>query len=111
MTTSKQQLDSLYKVTTLVYLLQLIALFTAFPLVIAVIINYFNLDSVRGTWLESHFRWQIRTFWFSLLWYVTGAVLLILLVGYVIWGIVWLWQIYRVIRGWHRLSQHREMYS
>jgi len=59
--------------TNLVYLLQAIAVFTAVPFFIAVIINYVKKDEVKGTLAESHFRWQIRTFWFSLLWGIVGG--------------------------------------
>ena len=58
---------------TLVYLIQAISLFTAVPFFIGVIINYAKRGDVRGTLAESHFRWQIRTFWFSLLWIVIGS--------------------------------------
>jgi uncharacterized membrane protein len=58
------------------------------PSIIAVIINYVKRGEARGTWLESHFDWQIRTFWFALLWGclvgLTGLVLAIVLVGFAI---------------------------
>jgi uncharacterized membrane protein len=78
------------------------------PSIIAVIMNYARRSDARGTWLESHFRWQIRTFWFSWLWIVVVSLLalpfLIIFVGFVLayvgLGIVGLWVCYRVIRGW-----------
>jgi uncharacterized membrane protein len=87
------------------------------PSIIAVIMNYAKRSEVRGTWLESHFRWQIRTFWFSWLWiFVTSilaALLLILLVGFVIaivgFALIGLWVIYRVARGWLALRDGRPM--
>src|SRR3984957_21074275 len=58
------------------------------PSIVAVIMNYARRSETRGTWLESHFRWQIRTFWFSWLWIlltsILAALLLIVLVGFVI---------------------------
>jgi uncharacterized membrane protein len=45
------------------------------PSIIAVVINYLKREEARGTFLESHFRWQIRTFWFALLWFAIGAML------------------------------------
>ena len=51
------------------------------PSIIAVILNYIKRGEARGTWLESHFRWQIRTFWFAVLWCLIGGVLFITLVG------------------------------
>ncbi len=85
------------------------------PSIIAVIINYVKRSDARGTWLESHFTWQIRTFWFAVLWacvvFVTGALLAIVLVGFAIWIIgLWLlglWAIYRIASGWMRLNDRR----
>ncbi len=78
------------------------------PSIIAVIINYVKRSEARGTWLESHFRWQIRTFWFALLWalivLVVSAILLVVVVGVATWilGLLALgiWAIYRIARGW-----------
>jgi uncharacterized membrane protein len=82
------------------------------PSIIAVIINYVKRPHARGTWLESHFTWQIRTFWFAMLWaaavVLVGAVLAIVLVGIAIWIIglfaLGIWAIYRIVRGWMRLN-------
>ncbi len=92
------------------------AFLTGWPSIIAVILNYLKRSEVRGTWLESHFRWQIRTFWFGLLW-VTLCVLFIVLtfgIGIIIaWVplvIVGFWFVYRVVRGWIRLRDGHPMY-
>jgi uncharacterized membrane protein len=85
------------------------------PSIIAVIINYVKRGDARGTWLESHFAWQIRTFWFALLWGclvgITGLVLAIVLVGFAIWVIglflLGIWAIYRIARGWMRLQSRQ----
>lgn len=82
------------------------------PSIVAVIINYVKRDDARGTWLASHFAWQIRTFWFALLWAsligLAGLLLAIVLVGFAIWAIglfvLGIWAIYRVARGWLRLQ-------
>jgi uncharacterized membrane protein len=87
------------------------------PSIIAVIINYVKRGDVRGTWLESHFTWQIRTFWFALAWAVLMALIAIplmaVLVGFAIWipGMLILgaWAIYRIGRGWLALNDHRPM--
>jgi len=87
------------------------------PSIIAVIINYVKRDEVRGTWLESHFRWQIRTFWFALLWVLIVAAvslpLTLVLVGFVLWpigmAVLGLWAVYRIVRGWIRLNAHQAM--
>jgi uncharacterized membrane protein len=88
------------------------------PSIIAVIMNYARRSETRGTFLESHFRWQIRTFWFAVLWaLVIGAVTLplwILLIGipmtFVGFAILGVWIIYRVLRGWLALRDRRPMY-
>jgi uncharacterized membrane protein len=92
------------------------AFLTGWPSIIAVILNYVNRSDARGTWLESHFRWQIRTFWFGLLWVALclGFVVATLGIGiFIAWlplGIVGLWFIYRIARGWLRLIDRRPMY-
>ncbi|MGE5666323.1 MAG: DUF4870 family protein [Betaproteobacteria bacterium] len=87
------------------------------PSIIAVIINYVKRSDAAGTYLESHFRWQIRTFWYALLWAVVvgiaGALLAIVLVGFAIWIVglfaLGVWAIYRVARGWMRLAERQPM--
>jgi uncharacterized membrane protein len=87
------------------------------PSIIAVIINYVKRSEVRGTWLDSHFSWQIRTFWWALLWAVIigiiGAVFAVVLVGFAIWIIgffaLGIWAIYRIARGWLRLRDRQPM--
>ena len=84
------------------------------PSIIAVVLNYARRSEVRGTWLESHFDWQIRTFWFALLWCVIGGALFITLVGIPVALTIFLaagiWAIYRVVRGWLALRDRRAMY-
>ncbi|MET0070482.1 MAG: hypothetical protein ABW096_10610 [Candidatus Thiodiazotropha sp.] len=98
-------------VTMAVYALQAISFLFVITYLVAVIINYVKRDDVRGSWLESHFRWQIRTFWFSLLWMSIGFVTAFILVGYLLLFANAVWLIYRIIKGWLRLSEGREMYS
>jgi uncharacterized membrane protein len=89
------------------------------PSIIGVIMNYARQREVRGTWLESHFRWQIRTFWFAALWtvvaYVLNAPLMLILVGFLTLAIaitiIGIWLGYRVIRGWLALKDQRSMYT
>jgi uncharacterized membrane protein len=89
----------------------------SWPSIIAVILNYAKRSEVRGTWLESHFRWQIRTFWFGLLWVVLCWLFVIATFGigiFIAWiplGIVGLWFIYRIAKGWLRLVDRRPMYA
>ena len=89
------------------------------PSIIAVIINYVKRSEARGTWLESHFDWQIRTFWWGLLWALivaaVSAVLAVVLVGIATWVVglflLGVWAIYRVARGWLRLKDRQAMPS
>jgi uncharacterized membrane protein len=93
------------------------AFLTGWPSIIAVILNYVKRSEVRGTWLESHFRWQIRTFWYGLLWVslCVAFVVLTLGIGIVIaWlplAFVGLWFVYRIARGWLALRDGRPMYA
>jgi uncharacterized membrane protein len=83
------------------------------PSIIAVIINYVTRGNVNGTWLDSHWRWQLRTFWYAAAWAAGGMVLFFTLIGIpaalVIWGVLSLWLLYRVARGWVALSGDRPM--
>lgn len=88
------------------------------PSIVAVIMNYARVAATRGSFLESHFRWQIRTFWFALLWalliWAVTLPLMLVLVGiplfFVSFGALAIWIIYRVARGWMALRDRRPMY-
>lgn len=89
------------------------AFLTGWPSIIAVIINYVKRDSVRGTFLDTHFSWQIRTFWWSLLWLVIAGLMIATFIGMVI-GIpilfaAGIWILYRIIRGWLNLLSRKAM--
>jgi uncharacterized membrane protein len=70
-------------------------------------------SSVRGTWLDTHYRWQIRTFWFALLWVVIMLLLFVTVIGiplaWVIGIVIGFWVLYRIARGWWRLMGDRTM--
>jgi uncharacterized membrane protein len=93
------------------------AFLTGWPSLIAVILNYIKRSEARGTWLESHFRWQIRTFWFGLLWvalcflFVVFTLGIGILIAWLPLGVVGLWFIYRIARGWLALVDRRPMYT
>ena len=93
------------------------AFLIGWPSIIAVILNYVKRSEARGTWLESHFRWQIRTFWFGALWVALCGFFVLFTLGlglFVVWiplGIVALWFIYRVARGWMALNDRKTMYA
>lgn len=92
------------------------AFLTGWPSIIAVILNYIKRGDARGTWIESHFRWQIRTFWFGLLWISLCGVFIIATLGIgllFVWlpiTLVGLWFVYRIVRGWVTLADSRPMY-
>jgi uncharacterized membrane protein len=85
------------------------------PSIVAVIINYVKRGDARGTWLESHFDWQIKTFWYAVLWsilvFIVGLPLTLVIVGFGIWALgffaLGVWAIYRIIVGWTRLRDRR----
>ncbi|HVE89867.1 MAG TPA: hypothetical protein VNA44_09215 [Burkholderiaceae bacterium] len=123
--------DSLVTITHVVYALHTLSLVIGafgaasiigafvfgWPSIIAVIINYVKRSEVRGTYLDSHFSWQIRTFWWALLMSaviaVLGFTLAIVLIGFAIWivgfFVLGIWAIYRIARGWLALMDRRAM--
>jgi len=119
--------DSLVRVTHIVYALHALGLaigafgaasvlgsfLFGWPSIIAVVLNYVKRSDARGTWLESHFRWQIRTFWFALLWSLVAVLIAFTVIGLPVtigmFVLLGLWAIYRVARGWLRLKNHQPM--
>lgn len=89
------------------------AFFVGWPSLLAVVITYLKRDDVKGTYLESHLRWTLRTFWFALLWIIIGTILFATIIGLVLAIILWvgagLWVLYRIIRGLKRLSSEEAM--
>ncbi|TCM70984.1 putative membrane protein [Acinetobacter calcoaceticus] len=126
-----QPQDQFKSLTLILYVLYIVAIFSAGILaVIALIINYVKLDAVQGSLYASHFKWQIRTFWWYLIWNVIAWIPFIFLffttdhpsafVGVALGGMVfciglmtvsWIWIVYRAIRGMLALSENKPMYS
>ncbi len=77
--------------------------------VLGIIINYVKEDDVKGSWLESHFEWQKKTFWYALLGTILGALTAFLLVGYFVLGFVAVWLIFRIAKGWIYLVDGKEL--
>jgi len=102
---------SLRQLTMIVYVLQIASLVVGITLIAGVIINTLKRKEVEGTWLESHFRWQIRTFWYSLLWFGVGLALLVVVIGFFVLVALAMWLLYRAIKGWLELEERRPMYS
>jgi uncharacterized membrane protein len=85
------------------------------PSIVAVVLNYVTRGDARGTWVYSHYQWQIRTFWYAALWALIGWTLIFTLIGAVV-GVpvllaLTLWLLYRIGRGWLRLRDQRPMYT
>ena len=97
--------------TTVIYALYASSILVGVTILVAIVMNYVKRDDVAGTWLESHFRWQIRTFWFTALWLVVYGLLIITIIGipiaWILIAILGLWVGYRVIRGWVALFGER----
>ena len=103
------KLKSLRTLTTVVYALQAAGFFIGITWIVALVINYVKREEVTGTWLESHFRWQIRTFWFGMLWAAIGLPLCFVLVGFAVLFADGVWLIYRIVKGWLNLNDSRPM--
>ncbi len=118
---------SLVQLTHLIYALHALAVFVGvtsaavsiaggfvfgLPSLLAVVLNYVKRGAVRGTWLDSHFSWQIRTFWFTALWLVLSGLVMLTIIGipvaaWVMIPVLGLWVGYRVLRGWLALAGAR----
>jgi uncharacterized membrane protein len=105
-----EQLAALKQIAMVVYGLQALSFFWGLPALVGVIINYVKRDDARGTVYESHFDWQIRTFWWGLLWAVLGVLLAVVLVGFVVMAVSWLWMLYRVVKGWLKLTEGQAVF-
>jgi uncharacterized membrane protein len=100
---------NLKTVATVVYALQVAGFFTGIAWIVAIVVNYVKLDDARGTWLESHFRWQIRTFWWGLAWGAVGAITTLVLIGFAILFATAVWIIYRIAKGWLSLAESKPL--
>ena len=100
---------SLKDITRIVYILQLASLLAGITFIAAVIINYVKRQDVEGTWLESHFRWQIRTFWYSLLWTCVGLATVVFIIGFFVLMTSLVWMLYRAIKGLLNLEESKPM--
>ena len=109
--TTTENDNSQKTIATIIYALQAVSFLLGVTFIIAVIINYVKKSDVAGTWLESHFRWQIRTFWFALLWSIIGLIGAFFVIGYFLLIANAIWVIYRIVKGWLRLNDGKEMYT
>ncbi|WP_374674678.1 DUF4870 family protein [Ideonella sp.] len=94
-----QKLASLKQLTLIIYVLYALGAFIGLTALVAIIINYVKRDDTVGTIYESHFTWQIRTFWFGLLWAIVGGITVIIGVGFLVLLANSVWLIYRIVKG------------
>lgn len=112
MTENTQQELANKNITQIIYGLYAAAIIVGVTYFVGIVLNYVKRDDVAGTWLESHFTWQIRTFWYSLLWFLIGLPLMLALgLGFIVWIIAGIWYIYRIVKGWLRLNEGKPMYT
>ena len=107
----EEKSSELKKYALLVYILQALSFVFLITAVAGVIINYVKDDDVRGTWFESHFSWQKRTFWYGLLWITLGTLTTPVLIGYLVLAVTTFWLIYRIAKGWIYLVDGKEFYQ
>lgn len=103
--------ESAKQLTTVIYALYAASFLVGITSIAAIIMNYIKRDDVAGTYLESHFRWQIRTFWFSLLWGFIGVFTMLFGIGVLILLADAVWVIYRIVKGWLNLNEGKPMYA
>ena len=103
---TSDELASLKIITQVVYGLQALSFAFGVTALIGLVINYIKRDDVAGTLYQSHFDWQIRTFWWGLLWGVLGFILIFAFgLGLIVLFVAWVWAIYRVVKGWLKLTE------
>ena len=107
----EETLNKLRDLTQIIYFLYAASIFVGLTAVVAIIINYIKRDEVAGTWLESHFRWQVRTFWFSVMWGVIGMITSIFGIGIAILIVAGIWAIYRIVKGMLNFYDNKPMYQ
>ena len=95
--------------TTIIYALYAASFLFGITAIVAIMMNYIKKDDVVGTFLESHFAWQIRTFWFGLLWMVIGWITMFIFIGWLIVSVNAWWIIYRIVKGWLNLNDNKPM--
>ena len=103
---TSDELAGLKTITQVVYAMQALSFAFGVTALIGLVINYVKREDVAGTLYQSHFDWQIRTFWWGLLWSVLGFILIFAFgLGLVVLFVAWVWAIYRVVKGWLKLTE------
>ncbi|MCQ9618200.1 hypothetical protein L1889_17235 [Paenalcaligenes niemegkensis] len=107
---TEKPINKLTQLTLIIYILYALSVFAGITAIAAIIINYIKREEVQGTFLASHFRWQIRTFWYGVLWCVIGFITMPILVGFIIWAAAAIWLVYRLVKGVLNLNDEKPMY-
>ncbi|WP_374410234.1 DUF4870 family protein [Hydrogenophaga sp.] len=94
-----EQLASLKQLTLIIYILYAASWLVGVTAIVGIVVNYLKREDAQGTLYESHFTWQIRTFWWGLLWAMLGLLTLVFLVGFVILFASFVWTVYRLVKG------------
>ncbi|WP_273265890.1 DUF4870 family protein [Flexistipes sinusarabici] len=110
-TENDDKLCRLKTVINVVYILQAVYFVFGITLIIAVIIDYVKRGDAENTWMASHIKWQIRSFWYTVLWSVLGGILIPVGIGFVILAAANIWLIYRIVKGWLKLIDKEELYQ
>jgi uncharacterized membrane protein len=112
MTENTQQELANKNITQIIYGLYAAAILGIPTNIVGIIMNYIKREDVAGTLYESHFRWQMRTFWFSFLWGIVGVILIFAVgLGFLVLVGLFIWYVYRIVKGWLRLSEGKPMYT
>ena len=101
------ELNQLKQYNLITYILYLVGFVVGITGLIAIIMNYVKRNEMRGTWLESHVNWQIKTFWYSLIGYMVGVLLSVILIGYLLILVVFVWHVYRLVKGLIALNENK----
>lgn len=108
--TPQEPLSKLKQLTLIIYVLYALSVFAGISAIAAIIINYLKQGEAQGTYLASHFRWQIRTFWYGILWGVIGLITAPIFIGFIVWTVAGLWLVYRLVKGLLNLNDNKPMY-
>jgi uncharacterized membrane protein len=104
-----EKLANLKQLTMITYILYAVSWLVGFTAIVAIVINYVKREDTVGTIYESHFTWQIRTFWWSLLWFVIGFASMFVVVGFLILAADAIWVIYRIVKGFLNWNDGKPM--
>ena len=102
------ELNAYKKITGTIYVLQLCSFILAgIPLLVGVAINFLLKNEVKGTWLESHFDWQIKTAWITIAGFAIGGITFELGIGFFVLISTVTYLVFRIVVGWNALNDNK----